>query len=153
MIYISRGISIPEKYNPVLNDNTWDQIRKASDDNMAKDIWKIGDTKKIILNGTVEGTVFNNFSINATIIGINHNSSLEGENTIHFQIGEISGKNVALNPNNYNQSGEGFVINKNYSKAGGWKDSYMRNNVLKSFLSVLPSDLKTSIKSCKKYEK
>ena len=51
-----------------------------------------------------------NLSVQAFILGFNHNSGKEGANRIHFQIGKISGKMVALCDNNYGSgvSGDGY---------------------------------------------
>ena len=51
----------PAQYDPVLNNNTWEQIAEASNKGVASKIWKVGDRKEIVLNGTVGALTFNNY--------------------------------------------------------------------------------------------
>lgn len=148
-----------------LNDSSWDAIRKVVDMGQASNYWNIGDTKSIVLNGTVQGTAFNNFTVNVFIIGIDHNSDREGTNRIHFQIGKTtSGIGIAFCDTYYNSAGsfDGFRINLSDTNSGGWNGSYGRKNLLgnigtptspptNSFLTVLPSDLRAVMKSVTKY--
>lgn len=160
------NFTIELKYIPdTLEDCTWDQISEFSSSGTLSDYFEVGDTKTIILNGTVGYTTFNNVSVDAFIIGINHNASREGNNLVHFQIGKISGKNIALVDSKYDQpSGTGyFCMNTTKTTIGGWKSCYMRNTLYGNgshtptspgtgtFLSVLPSDLRSVMKSASKY--
>ena len=79
-----------------LNDNTWATIKEVSDAGQGENYWSVGDTKRITINGKVGNFTFSNLAIDAFIIGFNHNSSREGTNRIHFQIGKIGGKDVCL---------------------------------------------------------
>ena len=83
-------------FNDTLNSNTWAAIKAASDAGDAANVWSVGDTKSIRLNGKVGNFTFSNQSIDAFIVGFNHNSSKEGGQRTHFAIGKISGKLVAL---------------------------------------------------------
>lgn len=145
-----------------LNSNTWQTIKEISDDGQGANYWAVGDTKTITINGTVAGTTFSNLSINTYIIGFNHNSSREGNNRIHFQIGKINRVSVALCPNNYGSTGSGFCMNTTSTNSGGWNNSNMRKSVLgntgnpsspptNSLLAALPSDLRAVMKSVTKY--
>ena len=116
-----------------LNDNTWATIKEVSDAGQGENYWSVGDTKRITINGKVGNFTFSNLAIDAFIIGFNHNSSREGTNRIHFQIGKIGGKDVCLCDSQYGsgQSGNGyFNMNPNNSNSGGWNGSYMRKTLL-----------------------
>lgn len=148
-----------------LNSNSWATIKEASDGGMGANYWSVGDTKSVTLNGKVGNFTFSNLAVNAFILGFNHNATREGGNRIHWQIGKISGKDIALCDNNYNsnQSSNGyFNMNPNNSNSGGWNGSYMRKTLLgnsgtptsppaNSLLAALPSDLRAVMKSTTKY--
>ena len=151
--------------NTTLNDNTWEVISKVSASGKASSYWDVGDTKDIVLNGTIVSLALNSFTVSAFIIGFNHNSSKEGNNLIHFQIGKISQKNVAFIDSNYGKSiltGDSFQIHQGNSTSGGWNACTMRTNVLgnganptspkiNTFMAALPLDLRESMKSVIKY--
>ena len=148
-----------------LNDNTWATIKEVSDAGQGENYWSVGDTKRITINGIVGNTTFSNLAIDAFIIGFNHNSSREGTNRIHFQIGKIGGKDVCLCDSKYgspHSSSGYFNMNPNNSNSGGWNGSYMRKTLLgnsgtpssppaNSLLAALPSDLRAVMKPVTKY--
>ena len=120
-----------------LNDNDWDVIGQASSAGTAASWWSAGDTKSLTLNGTVGTLSLSNLTVNAFILGINHNASKEGSNRIHWAIGKISGTQIALCDGNYNNGytdgRKGFNMNHwgnvNY---GGWKGCDLRYDILGS---------------------
>ncbi len=87
-------------FSPVLNDNTWAQIRAASDAGLAPSIWSVGDTKSIVVTSLQtygsSATVYVDVTLDAFILGFNHNAAREGTNRIHFHIGKQNGKQVGL---------------------------------------------------------
>lgn len=87
-------------FSPVLNDNTWAQIRAASDAGLASSIWGVGDTKSIVVTSLQtygqSSTVYKDVTLDAFILGFNHNAAREGTNRIHFHIGKQNGKQVGL---------------------------------------------------------
>lgn len=151
-----------------LNDFTWEQIRQISDAGLAANYFSVGDTKNITLNGSSipsnngVGTneyfiTLSNVSIDVFIIGIDHNSTVEGTNRIHFQIGKINNKDVMIC-----QPGKGLQMNTTATNVGGWASSYGRTTVLGSdgdpanptsdtLLAALPSDLRAVMKPVTKY--
>ncbi len=148
-----------------LNANTWATIKEVSDAGQGENYWSVGDTKRITINGKVGNFTFSSLAIDTFIIGFNHNSSREGTNRIHFQIGKIGGKDVCLCDSQYG-TGQGsngyFNMNPNNSNSGGWSNSYMRKTLLgnsgtptsppaNSLLAALPSDLRAVMKSVTKY--
>lgn len=149
--------------NTTLNSNSWATIKAVSDAGKGDNYWDVGDTKTITINGTVQGFTFSNLSIAVFILGFNHNSSREGNNRIHFQIGKISNKLVGLCDSNYGSYvSSGFCMNTEQTNRGGWSNSHMRKTVLgnsgapssppaNSLLAALPADLRAVMKSVSKY--
>ena len=148
-----------------LNDTTWAQIRAVSDAGIAASVWSVGDTKSIVVNGSVYaesiqgGTTnfkFNNVAVDAFIIGFDHNAAIEGTNRIHFHIGKQNDKQVGLS-----SGGMGLAVF--YMFGNVWSNCGMRENVLGSnktnasspgknnLLAALPSDLRAVMKTCSKY--
>ena len=149
----------------VLNDNSWETISNVAQAGLAANYWSVGDTKTIVINGTVGATTFSNLSVDVFILGFDHNSSVEGTNTIHFKIGKISGVHIALVDSNYGNTGSSasyFQMNASGTNSGGWSSSDMRNTLLGnsgtpisppsgSMLAALPADLRAIMKAVTKY--
>ena len=148
-----------------LNANSWATIKAVSDASKGASYWAVGDTKTITINGKVGNTTFSNLSVDAFILGFNHNGSREGANRIHFKIGKISGVHIALCDSNYGNSGSSasyFQMNASNTNSGGWNGSSMRKTLLgnsgtptsppsNSLLAALPSDLRAVMKAVTKY--
>lgn len=143
-----------------LNDNEWSVIKSVSDAGQGENYWSIGDRKAVTLNGTVGKLSLSNYTTYAFIIGFNHNSNLEGENRIHFQIGKTAltgGKAICL-VSGYSDDSD-FYMNTSSTNSGGWSSSYMRTNILGAslsnysgtFIGVLPAALRVVLKSITKY--
>lgn len=147
---------------PKLNDCSWKTIRDISDAGQGANYWSIGDRKAITLNGKVGALTLSNFTTYVFIIGFNHNSSVEGTNRIHFQLGKTAlsgGTDVALCDYYYKSTNGGFQMRPNQSSAGGWKASTMRTEICGTSLSsysgtiiaVIPAALRAVLKSVTKY--
>ena len=148
-----------------LGNNSWEKIRKISDAGTGANYWKLGDSKPIIVNGTVGNMPFVNLAFGVFIIGFNHNGLKEGKPAIHFQLGITGGMHVALCDNSYatGVSATGyFSMNVTNTNSGGWRDSYHRKTLLgnsgtpaapaaNSLLAALPADLRAVMKVCVKY--
>ena len=150
--------------NTTLNDNEWSTISLVSTANQGENYWSVGDTKSIILNGTIGSLNLNNYTCYAYIIGFNHNSFFEGTGRIHFLLGKdavSNGNDICLVDNSYDSTGStsGFRIYTSNTNTGGWESSFMRNNICGTNLngtsgtmsSIISSDLKNSIKTIVKY--
>ena len=159
-------LKAPVHIDPVLNNNSWETISKISQAGLAAQYWNVGDTKDIVINGTVGDTTFTNLTVQAFIIGINHNAAREGQHVIHFQIGKINGKLVGLVDGNYGNGTSttgAFTMNPTRTNSGGWNNSHMRKTVLGSdstsatsptantLLAALPVDLRAVMKPAIKY--
>ena len=155
----------PQMVDPVLNNNSWETISKVSQMGLAAQYWSVGDTKTITINGKVGNFTFSNYTVDAFIIGFNHNSTKEGSNRIHFLIGKSGGKLVGLCDSGYGseQTSSGyFSMNSSSTNSGGWNASQMRKTLLgnsgtptsptaNTLLAALPSDLQAVMKSVTKY--
>lgn len=145
-----------------LNNISWNAVSRISKAGLASTYFEVGDTKSIILNGTMKGVQFDNLSIDLYIIGIDHNSAKEGSNLIHFKLGKINGVQVALiNQSDYDSIGV-FCMNSSGLENGGWENSDMRLHILGNnkspmqqttgtFMSLLPEDLRAVMRKASKY--
>lgn len=151
-------------FSLVLDENTWGQISEASSSGVAENIWEVGDRKQITLNSTVGSLSLKNYSTYAFIIGFNHNSSLEGSGRIHFQFAKTAlsgGKDICFCDAAYNSTGSSaaFRMNTSNVNSGGWRDSYMRNNICGTsktstsgrIMGAIPAELRNALKSVTKY--
>ena len=147
-----------------LNDYTWDEISEISSSGEAASMFKVGDRKEIVLNGTVSALTFNDYHTYAFIIGFDHNASREGSNRIHFQLAKTAlsgGTDVCLTDGSYNSMGSSaaFRMNTSNTNSGGWEDSYMRSSICGTsksstsgrFMGAIPSALRNALKSVTKY--
>lgn len=142
--------------NPTLADNDPSTIKEAAQSGQAANLWSAGDKVPIAVNGKV-GSLTINGTYYAFILGFNHNSSIEGGNSIHFQFGKnASGTDIAFVDAGYNQyysnnANARFVMNTSNTNSGGWESSYMRNTICPAFLSALPAAWQNVIVACTKY--
>ena len=128
-------------------------MKQVAQSGQAPNVWSVGDKIGIKLSGTV-GALKLNDTYYAFIIGFNHNASIEGNNTIHFQFGKTSdGTDIAFCDNYYGKTGSSaaFRMNTTNTNTGGWKDSYMRNTICPELLNAMPSAWRNLIVSCTKY--
>ena len=110
----------------------------------------MGDKVGIAVNGSFGGLSYNN-TVYAFILGFNHNSSVEGGNSIHFQFGKTAaGVDIAF-VNSYGSTGTGFCMNTSNTNSGGWNNSYMRKTICPAFLAALPTAWRNIIAACTKY--
>ena len=147
-----------------LNDYTWDEISEISSSGEAASMFKVGDRKEIVLNGTVGALTFNDYHTYAFIIGFDHNASREGSGRIHFQLAKTAlsgGTDICFTDGSYNSTGSSaaFRMNTGLTNSGGWEDSYMRNNICGTsksttsgrIMGAIPADLRNALKSVTKY--
>ena len=92
---------------------------------------------------------FSNETYYVFILGFNHNSTYEGNNTLHMCFGKKDGKDIAFCDSTYGNMGmsDSFVIG---TAGNGWMGCHMRNTTCVQFMDVLPVDLQAVIKSCSK---
>lgn len=150
----SKTVSVTvEMASPTLADNTPATIKAAAQSGQAANLWSAGDKVPIAVNGTV-GSLAINGTYYAFILGFNHNSSVEGGNSIHFQFGKnASGTDIAFVDSSYNSTGSSsaFRMNTSNTNSGGWNGSYMRKTICPAFLAALPTEWQNVIVACTKY--
>ena len=124
-----------------LSNLTWAEISYWAGAGYATS-FSVGDNKQINLNGSAGSLSFNNTTVYATIIGINHNSAREGNNRLHFQLALDSGNTRLLGNAQMNS------LNTNN---GGWTSCQMRTRECANLINCLPSDLRAVVKTTTKY--
>lgn len=164
---LANGISIP----PSLEEASWAQIKEISDAGLSSFAFKVGDTKKIVLNGTVGTVQFNNYETYVYIIGIDHNKEIEGTGITFGCFKNKDGVDICLIDEKYDNISENGIkyFNINHSAStnvGGWKGCDLRYDVLGStntndgdatattttnpiantLMAALPSDLRVVMK-------
>lgn len=138
---------------PPLAECTPEQIQSVARSGQAANYWSVGDKIGIFLSGTV-GMLSLNGTYYAFIIGFDHNSTTEGNNSIHFQFGkDASGTDIAFVDSSYSTDGNSaaFRMNTSSTNSGGWNNSYMRKTICPEFLAALPTAWQNIIVSCTKY--
>ena len=144
---INVTVSLPDTS---LANNTPDIIAAAAKSGQAANYWSVGDKVGIAVNGSFGGLSYNN-TVYAFILGFNHNSSVEGGNSIHFQFGKTAaGVDIAF-VNSYGSTRTGFCMNTSNTNSGGWNNSYMRKTICPAFLAALPTAWQNIIAACTKY--
>lgn len=144
---INVTVSLPDTS---LANNTPDIIAAAAKSDQAANYWSVGDKVGIAVNGSFGGLSYNN-TVYAFILGFNHNSSVEGGNSIHFQFGKTAaGVDIAF-VNSYGSTSTGFCMNTSNTNSGGWNNSYMRKTICPAFLAALPKAWQNIIAACTKY--
>lgn len=122
--------SVNDVTPPTLDQASWDYISQQSLAGNAKNLWSVGDCKKIKLSGTASALSLNT-ELYVYILDFDHDSSTVGGTKDGITFGTFKtaltgGKDVAL----CNDSGFGMNTSDTYS--GGWKNSNMRYTVLGS---------------------
>ena len=138
-----------------LEDFTWEQISKISKLGKGQNYWSVGDTKSVLVNGTIDNLSFGqqDFSINQTlyvyILGFDHNKAYEGPGITFGTFKTEDGTDVALVSDAY---GSTTATNDVFSQGGGyWPDCNIRNHLCSEFYFLLPEELRNVITICPKY--
>lgn len=120
--------------DPILKNNTWEQIAAASESGMASSLWKVGDEINLTLSGTFNETV------TLQIWDFNHfdKSDGSGKAGIVFGMKNLMKNTQVLTPDS----------NSNY---GGWNDTTMKKTTMGQILSSMPSNLQNYIKEVNTY--
>lgn len=122
--------SVNDVTPPTLDQASWDYISKQSLAGNAKNLWAVGDCKKIKLSGTA-GKLSLNTELYVYILDFDHDSSTVGGTKDGITFGTFKtaltgGKDICLDDLT-------FVMNPfPDTNSGGWKNSEMRYNVLGS---------------------
>lgn len=94
----------------------------------------------ITVNGTITNSTFNN-SYGVFIASFSHNPTVEGSGILFhsFKNNLTEKKDIALWAN--------FQMNTSGITDGGWRDCYMRKNIIPQFENAIPTDLKNVVKT------
>lgn len=141
--------------NSILNNNTPEVIQKVTRAGLAPSYWNVGDAVVISLNGAIGNLTLNGYYW-IYILGFNHNSKIEGNNSIHFRFGKSgfpNGADIAFSDSKYSTTGDdtAFRMNLTNTNTGGWKDSYMRKTICSAFKATFNSNWRSVISLCTKY--
>ena len=141
-------------YFITFNAASYSEISTAAKNGTAASMWSIGDTKAVVLNGTVGAYTFSNETTYMFIVAFDHNSSVEmnGEHNIICSFAKSAatgGKDVAFTDAQYNNytSSPCFHMNSSNTNSGGWKDSYMRQTICSQFKNAIPADLQAVLRT------
>ena len=127
-----------EDYQPVLGDNSWSAISRASRAGIAASLWSVGDTKAVELSGTVQRLPLPD-TLWVYILGFDHNLAVEGSGIQFgcFLSAETGGVELCLVDDRYGteNQGEGYESMNFFSSMDDplpWYQSRMRLEVLGS---------------------
>ena len=129
MIYSAAVVEI----DPVLKNNTWEQIASASESGNIPSTWKVGDEIDLTLSGTYNETV------TLQIWDFNHFDKSDGSGKAGIVFGM---KNLMKNTRQMNSSN---------TNSGGWNNTAMKNTVKANILKSIPSNLQSYIKEVNTY--
>lgn len=128
------------KYDPVLENNSWEQIVDACNNNRIPDTWKIGDTKLLDLGS--EGVV----DMQIVGFGTDEKANGNGHAPITWMSKELIATSHRMNPAlSGNEEGTGAI--------GGWEKSEMRSYVKDTVKPLIPDNVRDYIIEVKKYSK
>ena len=132
----------------------YSKISAASKTGTASSLYAIGDTKAVVLNGTVGAYQFSNQTVYMFIVAFDHNSSVEmnGEHHIVCSFAKsklVDGKDIAFVDSHYDvyMSDPCFHMNSSNTNSGGWASSYMRKTICSQFKNAMPSDLQAVLRT------
>ena len=119
---------------PILNDNAWEDIIWASENNCIPDTWKIGDEIDLTLNGQ-----YFNETVTLQIWDFNHYDKSNGTGKAHILFGmkHLMKTERQMNATNTNVC--------------GWNDSYMKNVVMNDIYESIPKYIRNNIKEVYTY--
>ena len=128
-----------------LNSNSWETISEISIAGNASNYWSVGDTKDIILNGTIGALALDNFNCKVFILHFNYPINNIADNNIIFGcFKDNNGTDIALiDSNYYKTSSDGTLyFNMNHwriDNTGGWQACDLRYDILGA-TSTQPSE-------------
>lgn len=119
--------------DPILKNNTWDQIASASESGYIPSTWNIGDEIDLTLSGSFNETV------TLQIWDFNHFDKSDGSGKAGICFGM---KNLMEDKQYMNYAG---------GHSGGWNNSDMRNTTMQNVYNSMPTDLQNVIKEVNTY--
>ena len=131
---------------------TPEDIVNAINSGDAASLMDAGDSFNITTRAATIGTLsIPSGSYKLTVLGVNHNASVEGNNRVHFILGKnSSGVDIAFCESEYNSYAGKFRHHTSNTNAGGWKSSDLRT-FIQNFKSILPAAIADAIKTTTKW--
>ena len=121
------------EFDPILKNNSWEQIKDASEGDAVPSTWKVGDEIDITLSGTFNETV-----------------TLQIWDFKHFDKSDGSGKaGIVFGMKHLMKDYQS--INSSDTNYGGWNYSAMKKTVMANILNSMPSNLQSYIKEVNTY--
>ena len=119
--------------DPILKNNTWEQINAASEGDAIPSTWKVGDEINITLSGTFNETV-----------------TLQIWDFKHFDKSDGSGKaGIVFGMKNLMKDVQ--YMNSSHTNSGGWNNTAMKKTVMANIYNSMPTDLQSYIKEVNTY--
>ena len=119
----------------VLNNNSWDTIRKVVLAGKAADYWSVGDTKSITSKSGKTYTI--------RLVDLQ-------DGRYEYSDGSGSSKAVFEFVECYNLNGRtGWSMNSTDTNDGGWENSKMRKEIMPTILADLPDDMVAAMSQVK----
>ena len=163
VVSVSDSYEITFEYLPPvgtkLENMSWRDISRIAKAGLASTYFKVGDTKRVQMEGNFVFYEAKGERPEACIIGIDHNAELEGANLIHFQLGKTSAFCDSKDGATTTTKGA-FTMNTSATNVGGWEKSQMRTDVCgtnltdypsTSIIGLIPEDLRAVIAPVVKY--
>ena len=119
--------------DPVLKNNTWEQIAAISESGVASSLWKVGDEIDLTLSGSFNETV------TLQIWDFNHFVKSDGSGKAGICFGK---KNLMENKQ---------YMNTSNANSGGWNNTAMKKIVMINIYNSMPTDLQNVIKEVNTY--
>ena len=120
-------------FDPILKNNTWEQVIAAVESGNIPSTWNIGDEIDITLSGTYNETV------TLQIWDFNHFDKSDGTGKAGIVFGM---KNLMKDKQR---------MNTTKTNSGGWNNAYMKRTIMTNILSSMPSELQSAIKEVNTY--
>ena len=150
----SIGLYTVDCYIVSFATDPYSKISTVSKNGTASSLYAIGDTKAVVLNGTVGAYQFYNETVYMFIAAFDHNSSVEMNGAHHMicsfaKNAPTGGKDIAFVDSQYNNytSDPCFHMNSSSTNSGGWASSYMRQTICSQFKNAMPSELQAVLRS------
>lgn len=130
------GSGTPKAYDPILGNNTWEQINEVANEGIAASVWSVGDE--------INTTVLDGETITCVILGFNHDALSDGSGTaaITFGMKELLTNKIYV----VRKSDNIFTEDGDLIYQDGPLHSYLVNTIQPS----LPSDLQEYLQTVNK---
>lgn len=126
---VVQNVTGPLILDPILANNTWDDIIRACQQNKVPDAWAIGAQKSMTINGA---------EYLVDIIGKNHDDYADGSGKapLTFQLHDCYGTK--------------YKLNNTETNVGGWTSCFFRTANIPDIISVMPDVVRMGLREVTK---